>query len=205
MGINFRKETREDRRSRLDYQRELSSPLTIDGVTLRSYQRELFESNSRIRVAHWGRRTGKTTAALAIAKHEILNGKSVGFAVHNDSARNYITSQLGILGRDPNLILCVPKAHSIRGISRDIVILDEFEFFTKRQMNYVESEVFASPSTKLVALSTKSTNNNLNDIVNFDYCFYSSVPTTHPEVGINTTDILANVPQDLIEMQYTGY
>lgn len=209
MNINFRKEKPEDRLARLEYEESLlPKPIdisSINGITLRSYQQELFNSTNRVRIAHWGRRTGKSTLAAAIATYELLNNRSVVIAVPNNHLIETLNEYIGEMVNNPNLFIVVPSGPSVCSLSFDTIILDEFEYFTQEMFDSIAPLITVSPDTKVVALSTRSGNNYFKSAIDSGSYFYSTVRTDDPEVGIDITPILAMVSPEVAQQEYLGY
>lgn len=170
---------------------------------MRSYQYDFFESDNTYKVGHWGRRTGKTTTLAAIATEEISKDNRVLVVTPNLGLTSNIRQH--ILGSDTvnqNLSVITydgPHCAATHAISPDIIILDEYLYIDISIRDVIAAMKASRPNMRLFALSS---NNNTYDYLGMirPHCYYSSIPTTHPEVGIDLSNMLEyNFNQEFID------
>lgn len=206
MSINFRKETQEERRIRREQEQEdnaiLETNVEVTGVELRSYQRAFFDATERIRIGTWGRRTGKTVVLNSIANTEAYNGRRVLYLVSNDNARLWIRNE--VVNYNNCITLSVASATSICAQWPSTLILDEYQYMDGNILDAL-TPIMDNPSCRIVALSTNNGNDHLQHLRERDDSFFSSIPTTHPEVGIDLSTIIPTISSQVAQQEFLNY
>lgn len=141
MGINFRRETREERIKRLNTYPSYWCENNLNIFKLRDYQREILDASRNIKLLNTSRRGGKSYLCAISAVHEaVRNSKSVlvissvslsnynlGFEIHKilrDSGIKHIVSNASIIIEDTEISLASNCSH-IRGRTSKHVIIDD--------------------------------------------------------------------------------
>lgn len=210
MTINFRRETEEERRIRREQEANSNTleintnnqpaDVEVTGVNLRSYQRVFFDAPDRIRIGVWGRRTGKTTVLNAIANTEAYNDRSVLYLVPNSAMLLHARNNL--INYNNNIRLVVANDRSIRGQQPSTLIIDDYQYM-KGEIIDALLPIIDNPNCRVAAISTNNGHDHLNHLR--DHSFFSSIPTSHPEVGIDLTQAFEQMSSVIIQQEFLEY